>query len=159
MPNCLFCLIVASCLLLPASACTSTLVISSSTDTQVARGDNAYTPAVLLPYSYCGMTLNQSQCICESFPLETTSSSFVEFIPLEGWMEAAVLSATIVYKTYGSYLTAIVVNGKEVCVSTTGHNVVATCSFREWLVFGGVNEVVVRTHYAVIFEITIGFSQ
>lgn len=155
MSKALFGLLVSVSLLLPAPACPSALVISSSEDTQVVRGDNLYTPAVLLPF--CWLGFNQAQCIGEDYPISSAFFSYVEFLPLEAWMEASVLSATIVYRA--SDVTAIVVNGKEACVGTIGSYNLATCSFRQWLVFGTVNEVVVRTNYFLSFEITIGFSQ
>ena len=148
-------------LLLPALilSCPSELVISSSADTKIDRGNQNYTSSTCIPY-VCDWRRNDAVCIWDSFPRSNGVFSFVEHFPLEAWMEHTVLSATVYFRLY--YRGSVYINGKFVCEQVDVTE--TTCEFRNYLAYGKTNEfrIDVENYWGnagLIFEVRIGFSQ
>ena len=148
-------------LLLPALAfaCPFQLVLSSSADTQIDRGNHNYTSSTYIPYE-CDWRYHDAVCIWDSSPRSNGVFSFVEHFPLEAWMEPTVLSATVFFRLY--YRGWVYINGKLVCDRVDAYD--TTCEFRNYLAYGKTNEFRIDVeNYSgdgmLIFEVRIGFSQ
>ena len=145
-------------LLLPAIAlsCPNRLVLSSSADTKIDRGNNYYTPATPIPYE-CDWHYTEAVCIWDSSPRSNGRFSFVEHFPLEAWMEPAVLSAIVSFQT--ADYAWVYMNGVLVYESSGG-----SCDLRKYLVYGRTNEFRLDVqNYSgsgrALYEVVISFSQ
>jgi len=146
-------------LLLPALAfaCPFQLVLSSSADTQIDRGNHNYTSSTYIPYE-CGWRRNDAVCIWDSSPRSNGVFSFVEHFPLEAWMEHTVVSATVYFQVrdYGR----VFMNGQLACGDW---NWEMTCEMRNYLVYGRDNEFRIEAQSwgngMLVFEVIVSFSQ
>lgn len=147
-------------LLLPALtlSCPYKLVISSSADTKIDRGNQNYTSSTYIPYE-CDWRYNDAVCIWDSVPRSSGTLSFVEHFPLEAWMESTVTSATAYFRMH--YKGRVFMNGQLVWNDWIEGS---SGEMRDYLVYGRTNEFRVEVESQgddgrLMFEVVVNFSQ